>query len=149
MLARGSPRLEEAIRYLGSRLVTTVLIVIGAMLLLFTLTSVVPGDPANRIYVWIDALFNYVTAVDTPERRQFWPASVQMIGKDILWFHAVIWPAQLMALGLPVPECVYAHSFWISEGKKMSKTLGNFIDLELLKAYIDRYTLDALRWYLL
>ncbi|HVU64041.1 MAG TPA: methionine--tRNA ligase [Phycisphaerales bacterium] len=121
----------------------------------------IPGAEGHVTYVWIDALLNYATAVGVidpkiaaaqgvpADRARYWPAEVHAIGKEILWFHAVIWPALLMALGLPTPRCVYAHSFWISEGKKMSKTLGNFIDLPLLKAYIDRYTLDALRWYLL
>ena len=107
-----------------------------------------PGDEANRIYVWIDALFNYLTTVDTPERRELWPPAVHLIGKDILWFHAVIWPALLMALGEPLPRMVFGHGWWISEGMKMSKSLGNFVDLEKLKAYADRYSLDALRWYL-
>lgn len=107
-----------------------------------------PGDEAHRIYVWIDALFNYLTTVDTPERRHLWPARVHLIGKDILWFHAVIWPALLMGLGEPLPRMVFGHGWWISEGMKMSKSLGNFIDLERLKAYGDRYSLDALRWYL-
>jgi methionyl-tRNA synthetase len=109
----------------------------------------IPGDDANRVYVWIDALFNYYTAVDTPERRKFWPATVHLIGKDILWFHAVIWPALLMALGFPLPGCIFGHGWWVSEGQKMSKTLGNFIDLERLRAYASRYSLDAVRWYLL
>ncbi len=121
----------------------------------------IPNAPGHVTYVWIDALLNYTSAVGVADaaaaaeqgvpasRAKYWPAEVHAIGKEILWFHAVIWPALLMALGLETPKCVYAHSFWISEGKKMSKTLGNFIDLELLKAYIDRYTLDALRWYLL
>ena len=108
----------------------------------------VPGDPAHRIYVWIDALFNYFTAVDTPERKKFWPARVHLIGKDILWFHAVIWPALLMALGEELPRTIFGHGWWISEGQKMSKSLGNFIDLERLKTYSDRYSLDALRWFL-
>jgi methionyl-tRNA synthetase len=115
----------------------------------------IPGDDRNRIYVWIDALFNYLTTVDTPERRQLWPASVHLIGKDILWFHAVIWPALLMALKrgvsietIDLPRTVFGHGWWISEGQKMSKSLGNFIDLEKLKAYATRYSLDALRWYL-
>jgi len=82
-------------------------------------------------------------------RHRYWPAEVQVIGKEILWFHAVIWPAMLMALKLPLPGLVYAHSFWVAEGQKMSKTLGNFIDLEALDGYLDRYGLDALRWYLL
>lgn len=108
----------------------------------------IPGDDANRIYVWIDALFNYLSYVDTPERRKFWPATVHLIGKDILWFHAVIWPALLMALGEPLPRTIFGHGWWISEGQKMSKSLGNFIDIDRLKAYADKFGLDALRWYL-
>ncbi len=114
-----------------------------------------PGDPSHVIYVWIDALFNYLSAVDTDERRGFWPPSVHLIAKDILWFHAVIWPAMLLALRrcpgfdwVELPERVYAHSFWISEGQKMSKSLGNFVDLERLEAYADRFGLDALRFFL-
>jgi methionyl-tRNA synthetase len=107
-----------------------------------------PGDPSHRIYVWIDALFNYLTVVDTPDRRTLWPPAVHVIGKDILWFHAVIWPAMLMAMGEELPASIYAHSWWIGEGRKMSKSLGNFIEIEQLKAYASRYSLDALRWYL-
>lgn len=121
----------------------------------------IPDAPGHVTYVWIDALLNYASAIGVidpkvaaelgvpADRAKYWPAEVHAIGKEILWFHAVIWPALLMALGLHTPTSVYAHSFWISEGKKMSKTLGNFIDLGLLKAYIDRFGLDALRWYLL
>jgi methionyl-tRNA synthetase len=72
-----------------------------------------------------------------------------VIGKEILWFHAVIWPAMLMALELPLPGRVHAHSFWVAEGQKMSKSLGNFIDLGALDGYLASYGLDALRWYLL
>jgi methionyl-tRNA synthetase len=110
-----------------------------------------PDDPTHRIYVWIDALFNYLSAVDSdahPERKKFWPASVHVMGKEILWFHAVIWPALLTALGRPLPELVYAHSHYTRDGKKMSKSLGNFIDLETIRAYTARYGVDALRWYL-
>lgn len=107
-----------------------------------------PGDDEHRIYVWIEALCNYLSTVDTPERRRFWPATVHVMAKDILWFHAVIWPAMLMALGEQPPHTVYAHAYWIREGRKMSKSLGNFIEIELLEAYADRYSLDALRWYL-
>lgn len=107
-----------------------------------------PGDPSHRIYVWIDALFNYLSTVDTPERRAFWPAQVHAIGKDILWFHAVIWPCMLMALDEALPERVYAHSWWIREGQKMSKSLGNFLDYPTLAAYAGAYSLDALRWFL-
>jgi methionyl-tRNA synthetase len=107
-----------------------------------------PGDDEQTIYVWIDALFNYLSTVDTDERGKYWPATTHLIAKDILWFHAVIWPAMLMALEKPLPGGVYSHSFWISEGKKMSKSLGNFIDLEKIDAYVDEFGLDALRWYL-
>ncbi|MBI1191284.1 MAG: methionine--tRNA ligase [Tepidisphaera sp.] len=108
----------------------------------------VPGDEANRVYVWIDALFNYLTVVDTPERRRLWPAAVHLIGKDILWFHAVIWPALLMALNEPLPGTIFGHGWWISEGEKMSKSMGNFIDLEKLHEYAAKFGLDGLRWFL-
>jgi methionyl-tRNA synthetase len=117
----------------------------------------IPGDADNRVYVWIDALFNYVTVVDTPERRKYWPADVHLLGKDILWFHAVIWPALLLALAasdpkefgwVKLPKTIFGHGWWISEGEKMSKSMGNFIDLEKLQHYAGKYSLDALRWYL-
>lgn len=108
-----------------------------------------PDDPNHRVYVWIDALFNYLSAVDTPERRHLWPPRAHLLGKDILWFHAVIWPSLLMALDRPLPGAIVAHSFWVREGVKMSKSLGNFVTLELLLAYAQRYSLDAVRWYLL
>jgi methionyl-tRNA synthetase len=107
-----------------------------------------PNDPSHRIYVWIDALFNYLSAVDTPDRARFWPADVHLMAKDILWFHAVIWPCMLMALGRPLPRAVFAHSYWVREGVKMSKSLGNFVTIEVMKAYADRFSLDGLRWYL-
>jgi len=122
----------------------------------FTWGIGVPGAPAHVIYVWIDALFNYITALGLgepdsdwyAERHHHWPATVQVLGKEILWFHAVIWPALLMALELPLPGYMYVHSFWISEGQKMSKSLGNFIDLEQLDMYVDTYGRDALRYFL-
>ncbi len=115
-----------------------------------------PGDPEHRIYVWIEALCNYLTTMDTDERRRFWPQLAQksdaqivhLMAKDILWFHAVIWPAMLHALGERPPSVVYAHAYWIAEGTKMSKSLGNFIEIDTLRAYADRYSLDAVRWYL-
>lgn len=114
-----------------------------------------PDDPEHSVYVWIDALFNYLSVIDTDARRHYWPATVHLIAKDILWFHAVIWPALLLALQrvpgnewIAVPDRIYAHSFWISEGRKMSKSLGNFIDLERLQAIVGTYGLDALRFYL-
>jgi len=121
----------------------------------FTWGIPVPGEvPGHVTYVWIDALFNYVTALGLLEkepgaRAKYWPAQVHAIGKEILWFHAVIWPALLMALGLPLPECVYAHSFWIREGRKMSKTLGNFVDFPTIEAYSEAFGVDAFRWYML
>ncbi|MEO8178631.1 MAG: methionine--tRNA ligase [Deltaproteobacteria bacterium] len=115
----------------------------------------VPGHPEHTIYVWIDALFNYLSTVDTDERRAYWPANVHLIGKDILWFHAVIWPALLLALGkleglgwMRPPVAVHAHGFWIREGEKMSKSMGNFVDLEELRRYVADFGLDALRHYL-
>ncbi len=107
-----------------------------------------PGDEAHRVYVWIEALCNYLTVVDTDDRVRFWPADVHVMAKDILWFHAVIWPAMLRALGREIPKTIYAHAYWIREGRKMSKSLGNFIEIETLQAYVDRYSLDAVRWYL-
>lgn len=107
-----------------------------------------PGDESHRIYVWIDALFNYLTAVDTPDRSKFWPPNVHLVGKEILWFHAVIWPALLKALNRPLPGLVYAHAHYVRDGKKMSKSLGNFIDFDTIRAYTSRYGSDALRWYL-
>lgn len=116
----------------------------------------VPDQEGQTIYVWIDALFNYLSTVDTDERRHLWPADVHLIGKDILWFHAVIWPAMLMALGRPLPRRVYAHSWWVRPtGEdpdklpiKMSKSLGNIVSLEELDAYAAEFSLDALRYFL-
>jgi len=108
----------------------------------------VPGDPDHVIYVWIDALINYLSTVDTPDRIKYWPADVHLLAKDILWFHAVIWPAMLMALKRPLPRQIYAHAFWIAEGQKMSKSLGNFVDLEKIDRYVAAYGLDAFRYFL-
>ena len=108
----------------------------------------VPGDAEHVIYVWIDALINYLSTVDTPERIKYWPADVHLLAKDILWFHAVIWPAMLMALKRPLPGQIYAHAFWIAEGQKMSKSLGNFVDLEKIDRYVAEYGLDAFRYFL-
>ena len=115
-----------------------------------------PNDPQQSIYVWIDALFNYLSYIDTDDRRGYWEAgAVHFIAKDILWFHAAIWPAMLLALRkcegydwVRLPRTVYSHSFWISEGQKMSKSLGNFIDLEKINQYVTTFSLDALRYFL-
>tara|TARA_R110002073_G_scaffold37866_4_gene109302 strand:+ start:203901 stop:205625 length:1725 start_codon:yes stop_codon:yes gene_type:complete len=108
-----------------------------------------PGDDSHRIYVWIEALCNYLTTVDTDDRNKYWDGEVtHLMAKDILWFHAIIWPAMLHALGKEPPQTVYAHAYWIAEGTKMSKSLGNFIEIDLLKAYAEKYSLDAVRWFL-
>jgi methionyl-tRNA synthetase len=107
-------------------------------------------DPAHRAYVWIDALINYVSAVgyatDEETFRRRWPADVQLIGKDILWFHAAIWPAMLMALGLEPPKGVFAHGWWTHNGEKMSKSRNNFVTPGEVA---DAYGADALRYFLL
>jgi methionyl-tRNA synthetase len=113
-----------------------------------------PNDPQHVVYVWIDALSNYITALGYGSEtdglfRTYWPASVHLIGKEIMWFHTVYWPAVLMSLGLPLPRTVFAHGWWTSDGRKMSKSLGNFIDLERVGKTISIYSLDALRYYLL
>ncbi len=116
-----------------------------------------PNDPDHVVYVWVDALSNYITALGIPdigdehdgEHAKYWPADVQLIGKDILWFHAVYWPCLLMALDLPVPNCVFAHGWWTSEGRKMSKSLGNFISREVIAEICGDYSVDVFRYYLL
>ncbi|HIN09153.1 MAG TPA: methionine--tRNA ligase, partial [Phycisphaerales bacterium] len=122
----------------------------------FTWGIPMPSDPKHVVYVWIDALFNYITALGLGDkdgsqfekRKNYWPASYHVIGKEILWFHSIIWPAILMALDLKLPVCIYAHSLWIREGRKMSKSLGNFVDLETIESFVDRYSMDAWRYYL-
>jgi methionyl-tRNA synthetase len=110
----------------------------------------VPSNPAHIIYVWLDALTNYITALGFPDLTgdyaRFWPADLHMVGKDILRFHAVFWPAFLMAAGLAPPKRVFAHGWWTNEGQKISKSLGNVIDPVAL---IDRYGLDQVRYFLL
>jgi len=110
----------------------------------------VPFDPKHVIYVWIDALANYATALGYPDGeqyRRFWPADLHLIGKDILRFHAIIWPAILLALGEPLPHCVYGHGWLLIDGGKMGKSRagGQVIDPLTL---IDRYGVDAVRYYL-
>jgi methionyl-tRNA synthetase len=113
-----------------------------------------PNDPDHVLYVWIDALSNYITALgygsnDDSRFKKFWPVDVHLIGKEILWFHAVYWPAMLMGLGIELPRHLFAHGWWTSDGKKMSKSMGNFIGLEKLDSVIATYGRDALRYYLL
>ena len=110
----------------------------------------VPGDPAHVMYVWLDALANYITAIGYPDEGapnwKYWPADLQLVGKEISRFHAAYWPAFLMSAGLPVPRRVYSHGWWTVEGQKMSKSLGNVIDP---RALAEQYGLDALRYFLL
>ena len=93
----------------------------------------VPGDDEHVMYVWIDALTNYISALGYPNEKggdyeKYWPAALHVVGKDILRFHAVYWPAFLMAAGLPLPKRLFAHGWWTKEGQKISKSLGNVID---------------------
>lgn len=103
------------------------------------------------MYVWFDALSNYLTglrdfAENGPRTRQFWPASVQIIGKDIVWFHCVIWPCMLMSVGAELPKTVFAHGFVLAaDGKKMSKSLGNVVDPITI---LDKIPSDTFRYYL-
>ena len=115
----------------------------------------VPNDDNHVMYVWLDALTNYLTAAGWPENgsaadkekyTRLWPADLHMVGKDILRFHAVYWPAFLMAAGLPLPRRVYAHGWWTNDGQKISKSLGNAIDPNHLAA---TYGLDQTRYFLM
>ena len=110
----------------------------------------VPGDEAHVMYVWLDALTNYITALGYPDEKaelwRFWPADLHVVGKDILRFHAIYWPAFLMAAGLPAPKRVFAHGWWTNEGQKISKSLGNVIDP---LALVEEFGLDPVRYFLL
>jgi len=111
----------------------------------------VPGDEQHVIYVWFDALTNYISALGYPtdpdgNYATFWPCDVHVIGKDILRFHTVYWPTFLMAAGLPLPKKVFAHGWWTVEGQKMSKSLTNVVEPNML---IDKYGVDAIRYFLL
>ena len=111
----------------------------------------VPDDPAHIMYVWLDALTNYITAVGYPDFEggglgRYWPADLHMVGKDILRFHAVYWPAFLMAAGVKPPKRVFAHGWWTNEGQKISKSVGNVIDPFHL---VETFGLDQVRYFLL
>lgn len=110
----------------------------------------VPNNPKHIMYVWVDALTNYITATGWPEanasRAKFWPADVHIIGKDIVRFHTVYWPAFLMSAGVPLPKRVFCHGFLFNKGEKMSKSVGNVIDpFNLAKVY----GVDAMRYFFL
>ena len=110
----------------------------------------VPNDPEHVMYVWVDALTNYITGVGFPDESnvnwRYWPADVHIIGKDIIRFHAVYWPAFLMSAGIPVQKRVYAHGFLFSRGEKMSKSVGNVVDPFNLA---DQYGVDQVRYFFL
>ena len=110
----------------------------------------VPGSPGHVMYVWVDALTAYMTGVGYPEGGEefgrYWPADVHLIGKDIVRFHAVYWPAFLMSAGIALPKQVYGHGFLLSRGEKMSKSVGNVVDPMVLA---ERFGVDALRYFLL
>ncbi len=115
----------------------------------FTWGVPVPGSESHVMYVWFEALINYLTASGYPDelgKRGFWPADVHVIGKDILRFHAVFWPAFLMSAGLSLPKKVFAHGWWTVDGRKMSKSLGNVVDpVEV----VEKYGVDPFRYFLL
>lgn len=111
----------------------------------------VPGDPAHVMYVWVDALTNYLTGAgfpntDSGEFERYWPANLHIIGKDITRFHTVYWPAFLMSAGIELPERVFVHGFLYNKGEKMSKSVGNVVDP---LAMVEQYGLDAVRFFLL
>ncbi len=109
----------------------------------------VPGDKSQVMYVWFEALMNYITVLGYPEHddfKSFWPANVQIVGKDIIRFHAAIWPAMLMGLGIQLPKQLYVHGFVNVDGQKMSKSLGNVIAPADI---VGKYSADAFRYYFL
>lgn len=107
----------------------------------------VPDDPEQIIYVWLDALVNYLTVVGYPDKHdQWWNVAHHVVGKDILKFHAIYWPSFLLGAGLPLPQVIHVHSHWTVEGKKMSKSLGNVVD-PLERSLI--FTTDGMRYFLL
>lgn len=108
----------------------------------------VPGHEDYVMYTWFDALINYVSALDhSPEKTRYWPASMHVIGKDIVWFHTVIWFSMLKAMNLPFPKQIYVHGMVLGEdGKKMSKSLGNGVDPRWI---LDRFPVDSFRYYIL
>jgi methionyl-tRNA synthetase len=107
----------------------------------------VPGDDSQVMYVWFEALMNYITVLGYPDQTdfgKFWPANVQIIGKDIIRFHAAIWPAMLMSLGLPLPKMLYVHGFVTYNGEKMSKSIGNVVSPNEV---VEKYGADAFRYF--
>ena len=114
----------------------------------FTWGITVPNDDKHVIYVWLDALTNYISALGYPDKegrmQEFWPTAIHMVGKDILRFHAIFWPAFLMAADIPLPQHIAIHGWWMNDGKKMSKSIGNVIDPVDI---VNKYNTDALRYF--
>ena len=108
----------------------------------------VPDDPSQVMYVWVDALSNYITVLGYPDVdiSEWWPAAAQFVGKDILRFHAIIWPAMLMGVGLPLPKVLVSHGMILADGQKMSKSIGNVVNPNEV---IEKHGLDAFRYYFL
>ena len=106
----------------------------------------VPKNDEHIIYVWLDALFNYISVLEDNLENKYWPADIHIVGKDILRFHAIYWPAFLLATGYDIPKNIYAHGWWTINGEKMSKSLGNVIDPNYL---VDTYGIDQVRYFLL
>ncbi len=113
----------------------------------FTWGIKVPDSKSHIIYVWLDALFNYISVLNTEDKfNKYWPANAHIVGKDILKFHAIFWPAFLMSVNLSQPKKIFAHGWWTINGEKMSKSLGNVIDPLYL---INKYGIDQIRYFLL
>jgi len=106
-----------------------------------------PFDKKHYLYVWVDALINYISALDYPNEKfkKFWPADVELMAKEINWFHSVIWPAMLFSAGIDLPKKNFIHGWWTVEGKKMSKSVGNVIDPIKM---VNKYGVDVFRYFL-
>lgn len=115
----------------------------------FSWGILIPNDPKHVMYVWFDALTNYLSAVDYPHgnNSRYWPANIHLIGKDIVWFHAVIWPCMLLSADIPLPRTIFCHGFINGpDGKKMSKSIGNVVDP---MTTLDKYPIDTFRFFLI
>jgi len=116
----------------------------------FTWGVPMPGDPEHIVWVWFDALINYISALGWPDDKEkfdtFWPEAVHLVGKDIIWFHCVIWPCMLIAAGIAPPKKIFAHGWWTIEGKKISKSTGAVV---YPREVVEKYGLDQFRYFML